>query len=257
MKPADWHRRFSEQAAWTTSAREYLFSQTKLPTDASILEVGCGTGAILGSLASAFSRPAHGVDINFDYLHLAGENMPTARLVCGDAHRLPYPQSSFDACMCHFFLMWVDAPTALKEMRRVTRPGGWILALAEPDYGGRIDYPEALRRIGELQRQALRDQGGEPEMGRRLSSLFHQTGLSEIRTGVIGGEWTAKRSLESLKDEWQVTMDDLNDLATKKELRDCYLIDRAAHADGSRTLFVPVFFAVGRAPEAYPHLRRC
>jgi SAM-dependent methyltransferase len=248
MQAVDWHRRFSEQAAWTAQVREYLFGLVKLPIDATVLEVGCGTGAVLSSLSARFTNPIYGVDLDFNYLRLARANLPAARLICGDAHRLPYASGVFDACMCHFFLMWVNAPTALSEMRRVTRPGGWILALAEPDYGGRIDFPAELGRIGRLQAQALRRQGAEPEFGRRLIGLFLETGLDEVRCGVIGGEWTGDRSPDTLESEWQVIHADLHDLASKKDLRDWYLLDRAASANGSRMLYVPVFYAAGRVP---------
>ncbi len=261
MRAEDWHRRYNEQAAWTARAREFLFAQINLPAHARVLEVGCGTGAVLASLTAASQQqsPAlsaaggtafdlHGLDINLLYLKLAAAKVPSPRLVCGDALGLPYQTASFDVCFCHFFLMWVDAPSALNEMRRVVHPGGWVLALAEPDYGGRIDYPDELSQVGRLQAQALRRQGAEPNMGRQLAGLFSQCGLIEARGGIIGGEWTSRRSQASLESEWQVIRDDLHDLTSRKELRGWYLLDRAASADGSRVLYVPVFYAAGRVP---------
>lgn len=248
MQPADWHRRFSEQAAWTARARKYLFELAGLPADSSILEVGCGTGAILAAEADRFSRPLHGLDIQFGYLRMAREMIPGVRLVCGDAHRLPYASGSYDASFCHFFLMWVDAAAALSEMRRVTRPGGWILALAEPDYGGRIDFPAELGQIGRMQAIALRRQGAEPEMGRQLAGLFQQAGLEEVRSGVIGGEWSGVRSRSELENEWRVIHADLHDLASRKDLRDWYLLDLESSSTGLRVLYVPIFFAAGRVP---------
>ncbi len=261
MQAEDWQRRYSEQALWTAQARSYVFARINLPAEARVLEVGCGTGALLASLTAAYQEkgPAlnaargtsfdlHGLDINLPYLKLAGANVPTSRLVCGDGLRFPYPPGSFDACCCHFFLLWVDAAAALREMVRVTRPGGWVLALAEPDYAGRIDYPAELSQIGRLQARSLRRQGAEPNMGRLLAGLFRQAGLTDIFSGVIGGEWTCPRSLDSLESEWQVIHADLHDLASKKDLRDWYLLDRAASADGSRVLYVPVFYAAGRVP---------
>ena len=99
-------------------------------------------------------------------------------------------------------------------MRRVTRPGGWVLAMAEPDYGGRIDYPEDLIYLGELQETALRRQGAETRLGRRLSALFHAAGLQEVETGVLGGQWRDAPSLEDLAREWEVLEVDLADKLT-------------------------------------------
>jgi SAM-dependent methyltransferase len=60
-----------------------------------------------------------------------------------DRHTLPF-QPVFDVTFCHFLLLWVSNPEkVVAEMGRVTRPGGSV-RLAEPDYGGRIDYPESL-----------------------------------------------------------------------------------------------------------------
>jgi len=86
----------------------------------------------------------------------------------------------------------------LSEMRRVVRPGGWCSQWLSQDYGGRIDYPEDLTHLGELQETALRHQGAETRLGRRLSALFHTAGLQEVETGVLGGQWRAAPSLEDL-----------------------------------------------------------
>lgn len=237
-----------EQAAWTAQARAYLFAQANLSKGARLLEVGCGTGAVMSSIPASFNQPAHGLDIDFEYLQIAHGLLPAARLVCGDAHWLPYNSGAFDACFCHFFLMWVNAANVLIEMRRVTQPGGWILALAEPDYGGRIDYPEQLGQIGRWQAQALRKQGADPNTGRRLTSLFTETGLVDIRAGVIGGEWTGALSQEELDSEWQVIHDDLKESVNKQELDRLKDLDEEARCRGTRVLYVPVFYAAGRVP---------
>lgn len=65
------------------------------------------------------------------------------RLITGDAETLPFPDASFDGVTIAFGIRNVpDRPRALREMYRVTRPGGRIaiLELSEPDGGvlGRI-----------------------------------------------------------------------------------------------------------------------
>ncbi len=52
-----------------------------------------------------------------------------------------------------------------EEMVRVTRPHGFVLALAEPDYGGRIDYPSELSTIGNWQIEAAEGARGKPVYG--------------------------------------------------------------------------------------------
>jgi 16S rRNA A1518/A1519 N6-dimethyltransferase RsmA/KsgA/DIM1 with predicted DNA glycosylase/AP lyase activity len=44
---ADWHKHFTQQAGWTTRVRQYLLNRSNLPGDSKVLEVGCGSGALL------------------------------------------------------------------------------------------------------------------------------------------------------------------------------------------------------------------
>lgn len=249
----NWHERFLQQARWTKSLRDYLFGRALPPTAAKILEIGCGTGAILSDLKGLSSGSGHtpfGIDLQPTHLELARRYAPLARLACADAHELPFPDHSFDAVFCHYLLLWLDDPgRALQEMRRVTAPGGAVLALAEPDYGGRIDYPEGLGRLGSWQSQALQDQGADPRMGRRLAGLFRQAGLVEVESGVLGAQWSQAASREDLEMEWQVLRNDLAEAVPREELEALEQLDRQAVQTGERVLFVPTFYAWGKSPE--------
>ena len=44
----DWHARYVQQARWTNQLRHYLYRKAGLRDGQQILEVGCGTGAVLG-----------------------------------------------------------------------------------------------------------------------------------------------------------------------------------------------------------------
>jgi SAM-dependent methyltransferase len=247
MQNSDWHQRYREQASWTRSTRQYLISKIQLEPGTPVLEVGCGTGAILSDFAD--QPDLHGLDINFDFLVMAQSSSPSATLTCANALNLPYSEATFSMVYCHFFLMWVDTAAALAEMRRVTHPGGWIIAMAEPDYGGRIDYPNELSEIGRLQADSLWKQGAQPEMGRRLPEFFVHAGLQDIVTGVIGAEWIISQDRADKQAEWQVIRNDLRGMLSEDELSDLEQVDILAQNDGSRVLFVPVFFALGRKVE--------
>jgi ubiquinone/menaquinone biosynthesis C-methylase UbiE len=249
----DWHKRFVQQARWTKPLRDYLFGRALPPAADRILEIGCGTGAILSDLMglSSGGKPTlYGIDLQARHLTLAGRHAPQARLACANAYELPFPDQSFDAVFCHYVLLWLDDPRhALNEMRRVAEPGGAVLALAEPDYGGRIDYPEALARLGRWQSQALQAQGADPRIGRRLAGLFKQAGLIEVECGVLGAQWSEKPSDEDIEMEWQVMRNDLAEAIPAEELDALERIDRQAAQAGERVLYVPTFYAWGRAPE--------
>jgi ubiquinone/menaquinone biosynthesis C-methylase UbiE len=249
----NWHERFLQQAGWTKSLRDYIFAKALPPTASKILEIGCGTGAILSDLtglSSGGNCTLYGIDLEEDYLAQARQHAPPARLACANAYDLPFPNYKFDATYCHYVLLWLNDPAgALREMRRVTAPGGAILGLAEPDYGGRIDYPEALARLGTWQSQSLQAQGANPKIGRRLAGLFKQAGLVEVESGVLGAQWSQSPTEEDSRMEWQVMRNDLAEAVPKEALDVLERIDQQASQAGERVLFVPTFYAWGRVPE--------
>jgi SAM-dependent methyltransferase len=247
LSPRDWHLRYLQQARWTLPLRLYLLDKAGLPDVRAILEVGCGTGALLTELVGNSHANIYGLDINTRYLTLAAENAPLVRLTCGDALRLPYRDSHFDIVLCHFLLLWVvDPMQVIREMARVTRFGGAVIIAAEPDYGGRIDYPLELSAIGQGQAVALRRQGANPNIGRQLARLLIQNRIKEIETGVLGGQWKVPALPGDWQIEWQVVQSDLQDIIPGRQLDALKIADTQAWQSGERILFVPTFYAWGR-----------
>jgi SAM-dependent methyltransferase len=243
LNPDLWDRRYRQQAEWTRSLRHYLYGRLGLEQARGVLDLGCGTGALLSELTAQTGGDVHGLDINPHHLDQAQRSAPQAQLTLGDAHYLPYRDGIFDLTLCHFVLLWLSDPArALEEMRRVTREGGHVAALAEPDYGGRIDYPEELSLLGDLQRESLRHQGADPFMGRKLRELFHDAGLRDVESGILGAQWSGSLSANEIDLEWAVLREDLGD----KKIDHLKRVDEEAWKQGERVLYVPTFYAVGR-----------
>jgi SAM-dependent methyltransferase len=244
----DWHTRFTQQAHWTQDLRNYIFGQIAIKNVKNILDVGCGTGVLEAELNEQKTANIFGLDINPEYIAFASKHTSNIIYTLGDAHNLPYPTGSFDLTLCHFLLLWVANPQhVIQEMARVTTPGGSVVALAEPDYGGRIDYPSALAQLGCWQKEALQIQGANPLMGRELRALFNRAGLLEVEVGVLGGQWKNYPDTEDLETEWLVLQSDLLQNADFLKLeKDLKARDTAARVTGQRILFVPTFYAWGQ-----------
>ena len=249
QSPLEWNLRFTQQARWTEQVRRVLFDGLGLEKARRGLEVGCGTGVISEEIFRTGQAKIHGIDLRWDFLHFGQNAHPALHLAQANAFHLPFETSIFDFSFCHYFLLWAADPLmALYEMRRVTRAGGVVFALAEPDYDGRIDYPLELAAIGEKQGQALRRQGADPGIGRKLGHLFHSAGLIQVQTGVLGGQWGPTRPAEEIQSEWDMLSNDLAKMISPEELRTYQDQDAAAWQAGERILYVPTFYAWGYVP---------
>ena len=118
------------------------------------LDVACGTGDLA---AAAAKRGAHaeGLDFAATMVAKASAIHSSARFKEGDAERLPYPDSTFDAVSCSFGLLHLQNPEeAVREVRRVLKDGGRyaFTVWCSPDQGG--DFfklvLEAVQRHGSL-----------------------------------------------------------------------------------------------------------
>jgi SAM-dependent methyltransferase len=239
------HQRYRLQATWTASIRERLLSDLAADTHPRILEVGSGTGVITGEISRRYSARSFGVDIEPGVVAYAATQASDVLYAAADGVGLPFKSGEFDASVCHYLLLWVADPAAvLREMVRVTRSGGRVFALAEPDYLGRIDHPPELLEFGILQAGALESQGADPSMGRKLRGLFNAVGLVDVRAGVLGGEWQPAEPPEVAKSEWEMIQGDLADLEPD-QLAAYHRSDEQARRSGERILYVPTFYAVG------------
>jgi SAM-dependent methyltransferase len=122
-----------------------------------ILDVGCGSGALDRMLARRFgdANPITATDVNPFLLReaaaLAAEDGVAERITfrIGNAERLPFPDASFDHAFTVTVLEECDADLALRELSRVVRPGGRVgvivRAIDLPQWW-HLDLPEPIRR---------------------------------------------------------------------------------------------------------------
>ena len=163
------------------------------PTDR-LLDIGVGPGTITVDLAT---RVPAGTVVGIDNAPAALEaarTLTTARNVTnltlqpGDAYALDFDADSFDVVHAHQVLQHLADPVAaLREMRRVCRPGG-VVAARDADYAAMTWYPDhpALTRWLALYRPLARAGGGEPDAGRRLRAWALAAGFQPGHRVCVG-----------------------------------------------------------------------
>lgn len=247
-KPSfDWNQQFEQQASWTRQLREYLFQQLGITGQSNLLEIGCGTGAILRETAAISPACPIGIDNNFARLTTARKLQPSQDLATSDASALPFCSAQFDFVLSHYFWLWAKNPDEfMRSVWRVLKPGGKLVCLAEPDYAARIEHPAVFLLLGKLQQWALHHQGAITSTGRKLPEMLANAGFSNIQFGLSGFQKPAIAASEAeFAAEWHMLQYDLNNIFPKRLLNLLMQKDWQARESGKRVSWVPTFYAIG------------
>lgn len=190
---------FQQHRLW----RQFAMRQLPFHPDAQILDVAAGTGAWTYAMAKRVGQ--HGRVIGLDFteamLDVANERLETSpnknkiQFVHGNAMSLPFENDQFDIVTIGFALRNVPSiETCLREMLRVTRPGGVVvsLELSKPDYAPfrslyYFYFYKILPKIGAL---VVGDDayGWLPESltdfpdRHQLADLFRQEGMVNVKS---------------------------------------------------------------------------
>jgi SAM-dependent methyltransferase len=211
------------------------------PPPARVLDVGCGTGEITERLAAKFPRASLvGADLEESHLERArvrcarfGERVRFQR---EDALALSFPDGEFDLVVNRHMLQAVpDAPRAVREMARVTRPRGRLHLLVE-DYGMLWAHPTAhdsdefWLHYPPLYGKAI---GCDLHIGRKMFTLLTDLGLRDVAVEYIVVD-TVRVPRETFARIWEAWRDGYTDslvqatgeprekiLARWQELIDC------------------------------------
>ena len=173
---------------WRTAENSAAYLLPRLKSGDTLLDVGCGPGTITADLAmlvtpgrvTALERTGEALDLA--RAEIGRRGLGTVGFAVSDVHALDFPDDSFDVVHAHQVLQHVGDPvTALREMARVTRPGG-IIAVRDSDYAAFTWFPEVpeLDEWLEVYHRIARGNGGEPDAGRRLLSWAHAAGLTDV-----------------------------------------------------------------------------
>ena len=164
--------------------REKVLQFARLATGESVLDVGCGTGtlAIAAKRRVGPNGAVYGVDASAEMLARAEKKAKTAGMEVsfrrGLAEALPFPDSQFDVVLSTVMLHHLPRKARLqfaKEIRRVLKPGGRVLAV---DFEGMDDQKRTFlshfhRPHGHV---SVRD----------IIALLSEAGLTSIESGSVG-----------------------------------------------------------------------
>ena len=161
--------------AQRTAQSQAAFLLPHLSPGMTLLDLGCGPCTITVGLAEAV---APGTAVGVDLDPTLPEGATGVTVVAADAHRLPFPDASFDAIYASALLQHVPEPLAvLREARRVAPPGA-VIGVVDTDWGALLRYPEnrKLKAADEVARRLRR--GTSPDVGRQLRCLLVEAGFS-------------------------------------------------------------------------------
>jgi SAM-dependent methyltransferase len=203
---------------WRTAGNSAGYLLPLLEPGMRLLDVGCGPGTLTMDLAdlvgptgsvTALERTEDA--LNLARAEAARRGTGNVDLVVGDAQALTLPDAGYDVVHAHQVLQHLGDPVgALREMRRVCRPGG-LVAARDSDYAAFTWFPQVpeLDLWLDVYRRVARGNGAEPDAGRRLLSWTREAGFAEVTAGSStwcfatpadrewwGGLW-AERMLES------------------------------------------------------------
>jgi ubiquinone/menaquinone biosynthesis C-methylase UbiE len=165
-----------------------LFGRYELPDEPDILDAGCGTGEISSRIAVLYPRArVLGVDIVNEHLARAGKRYaalaPRLRFERQSIFSLDAPGASFDLTLCRHVLHSIpQIDRALRELVRVTRPGGYLHLIPE-DYGMlhfAVTQPDPGDFWHAAPRQFGRATGTDLFAGRHIYGLLRELSLQEI-----------------------------------------------------------------------------
>jgi SAM-dependent methyltransferase len=164
-----------------------------------VLDVGCGPGALAAELVRRLGPEAVcAVEPSEKFAAAAARRLPGVDIGRAAAEQLPFPAGVFDVSMAQLVVHFMNDPVAgLREMGRVTRPGGTVAACVwdhASDRGPLAVFWQAVRELDPAAHDES-DLAGAREGD--LARLFAAAGLSRVRTATL-----MVRAPHASFDEW-------------------------------------------------------
>lgn len=207
-----WGERASDWAylvePYARNANDALFDRVDVGPGTRLLDIACGSGYAAG-VAAARGAAVAGLDASEALIAIARVRTPDAEFLVGDMYDLPFEDGRFDAATS-FNGIWKGGEDALREARRVVRPGGLVgfTCWGSPRRIGLLPYFAALMELSPPSHvDATLNQGdtGRPGVAEQMLA---DAGLEYVDRGTakVVNEWPdldlAVRALASAGPSW-------------------------------------------------------
>ena len=167
----------------------------------SAIDVGCGPGALTQVLADRLG-PGNvaAVDPSESFVTAVRRRLPGVDVRRGAAEALPFDDDRFDGASAQLVVHFMTDPVAgVREMARVTRPGGVVAACVWDQGGGRGPLSAFWAAVTELDPGSADQAARDGTRRGQLQTLFERAGLGEVESTVL----TVAVGMASFEDWWE------------------------------------------------------
>ena len=166
-----------------------------------VLDVGCGPGALTAELVRRTgAEGVSAVEPSASFAAAVRERLPGVDVRRSAAEQLPFPDDTFDASLAQLVVHFMTDPVrGLREMSRVTRPGGMVAACVWDHAGGRGPLTAFWAAVRELDPAADDESGLAGVREGHLARLFAQAGLGQARATTL----TVRVRYDSFEQWWE------------------------------------------------------
>ena len=151
------------------------------------LDVGCGPGALTARLVARLGVDSvTAVEPSVPFVEATRQRFPGLDVRTGAAEELPYSGDTFDLALAQLVVHFMADPVAgLREMARVTRPGGTVAACVWDHAGGTGPLSSFWEGVHDIDPGAPDESDLAGSREGQLVELFGQAGLSEVEAGSV------------------------------------------------------------------------
>lgn len=178
--------RLQTQAEEFSSSTEESMMKLGIKPDMKVVDIGCGTGSVsfmispmVGELGRVVGVDSNQYAINYCNEIAQGNGILNTKFMISDATNLDFESHIFDVSYSRFLFQHLKAASeALREMVRITKPGGLVM-VEDCDLFTWLVYPknESVSKLWHWYESIQIERGTDPEIGRKLYAMFLDEGL--------------------------------------------------------------------------------